>query len=108
MAEANNQSFPSGEFTAFSTAKMTYFLLVRPDLTRADIEAFFGPEDARYVALTQVPSVELHLPKTDAQVAVPGNLIAKFANGKYKVITQEYYRQNFNDPIADAKGDGIY
>ncbi|WP_054665018.1 hypothetical protein [Lacticaseibacillus camelliae] len=107
MADANDQSFPSGEFTAFSTAKMTYFMLVRADLTRADIEAFFG-DDARYVALTKVPSVELHLPQAEAQIAVPGNLIAKFANGKYKVITQAYYHQNFNEPIADANGQGIH
>lgn len=105
MAAASQ--FPRGEFTAFSTAKMTYFMLMREDTTRADIEAFFGA-DARYVALTPMPSVEIHIPKAEPQTAVPGNLIAKFVNGKYKVMTADYYDHNFNAPITDQDNEGIF
>jgi hypothetical protein len=30
----------------------------------------------------------------------PGEIVAKFPNGKYKVITVEYYQKNFNEPIV--------
>ncbi|WP_125706171.1 hypothetical protein [Lacticaseibacillus daqingensis] len=99
--------FPTGEFAAFSTAKMSYFLPVQNDITRATVDAFFG-DDAKFVALTPMPAVEIHIPHTEAQIATPGNLIAKFANGKYKVIDEAYYRKNFNDPLTDQDQNGIY
>ncbi|MFD1429145.1 MULTISPECIES: hypothetical protein [Lacticaseibacillus] len=99
-------SFPSGEFAAFSTAKMSYFLPMRADMTRSEIEQFFG-EDAKFVALTPMPTVELHLPDTKVQIAHPGDIIAHFINGKYKVISEEYYNKNFNAPIVDKDDHGM-
>ncbi|WP_262315910.1 hypothetical protein [Lacticaseibacillus parakribbianus] len=104
---AFESKFPGGEFAAFSTAKMSYFLPVRENIDRAAIDTFFG-SDAKFVALTPLPSVELHVPNSDAQIATPGDLIAKFANGKYKVMNETYYHKNFNDPITDPQDNGIF
>ncbi|WP_179396144.1 hypothetical protein [Lacticaseibacillus absianus] len=107
MSESTPTEFPKGEFAAFSTAKMSYFLPVRDDITREVVDAFFGA-DAKFVALTPVPAVEIHIPHTESQIATPGNLIAKFVNGKYKVIDADYYHKNFNAPLTDDDDQGIF
>ncbi|WP_390409074.1 hypothetical protein [Lacticaseibacillus jixiensis] len=98
MSDRTLNDFPQGAFTAFSTATMTYFLPVRPDLDDHTLVTFFGA-DAKNVRQSAT-GLTLRLPDAPPVRAKQGQIIARFKNGKYKVIDVDYYHKNFNDPLA--------
>lgn len=105
MADTVLSDFPTGMFAAFSTAKMSYFLPVRDQMAPATVAAFFGDDLPN---LTQNGSVlQLKLAGGGTLTAHSGDIIAKFKNGKYKVIDETYYEKNFNAPITDDDGNGL-
>lgn len=97
MSEVNVSEFPKGVFSAFSTAKMSHFLLIQPEFEAGTLEAFFGP-DAANVRHNE-SGLTLRLPDASPLRAKNGEIIARFTNGKYKVIDADYYHKNFNDPL---------
>lgn len=97
MSESSLSEFPQGAFSAFSTAKMSYFLPIRPNLEPAVLQAFFGA-DATNVRQSAT-GITLRTPDASPLRAKNGEIIAKFTNGKYKVIDVDYYHKNFNDPL---------
>ncbi|MCI1987013.1 MAG: hypothetical protein LKJ69_12115 [Lactobacillus sp.] len=99
MSDRTLTDFPQGAFTAFSTAQMTYFLPVHPGLDDRALAVFFGA-DTPNVRRTKT-GLSLRLPNAPAVQADNGELIAKFTNGKYKVINTDYYHKNFNDPLLE-------
>lgn len=106
---ASSSKLPDGPFAAFSTAKMSYFLPITAKTDQSELDAFFG-QDTSHVHLTQGstgPMVTLEFPGSKPQVAYTGNIIVGFTNGKYKVIDETYYHQNFYDPIVDKNEHGF-
>ncbi len=99
MSEQLLNDFPQGAFSAFSTAKMSHFLPVRPALDEHSLQSFFGA-DASNVRRTE-SGLSLRLPDAPPVRAKFGEIIVHSTNGKYKVIDQEYYHNNFNDPLPD-------
>jgi len=107
MSDSLNQNgFPNGEFAAFSTAQMSYFLPYTPNTSPADLNQFFG-QDILHVTITPNNDLEIALPDSEILLAHYDQLVAKFTNGKYKVIDADYYHKNFNDPIVDDRQHGI-
>jgi len=101
-----DQGFPNGEFAAFSTAKMSFFLPYTEQTSPADLNQFFGP-DILHISITNNHDLEIALPDSEIQLAHFGQIVAKFTNGKYKVIDADYYYKNFNAPIVDEHQHGI-
>lgn len=99
-------NFPTTEFAAFSTAKMTYFLPYTAKTSKETIEQFFGEDFGKKADIINHQLVVLG--SEGSSPVQEGRIIAKFTNNKYKVIDVNYYRRNFNDPIIDEKGQGIY
>lgn len=99
MSDQLLNEFPQGAFSAFSTAKMSHFLPVRRDLQEDTLRAFFGA-DASNVRRTD-EGLSLRLPGAASIRAQYGEIIVRFTNGKYKVVTVDYYHKNFNDPLAE-------
>ncbi|WP_407891593.1 hypothetical protein [Lacticaseibacillus sp. N501-2] len=97
MSVSQLSEFPQGPFSAFSIAKMSHFLPIRPDLDPEVLQTFFGP-DAANVRQSEA-GITLRLPDASPLRAKNGEIIARFTNGKYKVIDVDYYRKNFNDPL---------
>lgn len=106
MPESTRPTFPQGEFAAFSTAKMSHFLMLSTTLRDADISQFFG-DDEQYVSRGANGTLTLQLPDQPLIVGKSGELFARFVNGKYKVIDADYYFKNFNAPLADENDTGI-
>lgn len=103
---SQSAEFPTGEFTAFSTAKMSHFLLVQPGVPAATLSQFFG-ENAQYVTQAASGTLTLQLPGSPLLVGKVGDLFGRFANEKFKVISADYYHHNFNDPLTDEHDTGI-
>ena len=97
MSEYSLSEFPQGAFSAFSTAKMSHFLPIRPNLDPEVLRAFFGA-DAANIRQTAT-GLTLRTPDASPLRAKNGEIIARFTNGKYKVMDVDYYRKNFNDPL---------
>lgn len=106
MANQTQPEFPTGEFAAFSTAKMSHFLQVRQGLDDKALREFFGA-DGEYVTQAPTGTLTLQLPGAPLLVGKVGDLFARFANEKYKVISADYYHKNFNDPLTDDHDAGI-
>ncbi|KRO16262.1 hypothetical protein [Lacticaseibacillus saniviri] len=106
MADTPLTGFPEGEFAAFSTAKMSFFLPYTENTTPADLNQFFD-RDIIHVTITPDKQLEIALPDSEIQLASYGQILSKFTNGKYKVIDADYYHKNFNDPIVDQNDRGI-
>ncbi len=101
------QGFPKGEFAAFSTAKMTHFLPYSQETSTDDLKGFFG---ANYQDLTKTPigRLKIDIPNTEQLIVQYGEIIARFTNGKFKIIDSTYFHKNFNDPLVDEDEKGIY
>ena len=99
-------NFPTTEFTAFSTAKMSYFLPYTVKTTQETIRDFFGADFGKKADIINDQLVVLG--SEGWSPVQKGKIIAKFVNNKYKVIDVDYYRHNFNDPIIDESGMGIH
>ncbi|MFD1484986.1 hypothetical protein ACFQ5J_07065 [Lacticaseibacillus baoqingensis] len=99
MSDRTLADFPQGAFTAFSIAQMTYFLPVHPGLDDHSLTSFFR-EDTPNIRRTK-NGLSLRLPNAPAVQAHNGQIIARFTNGKYKVIDTDYYHKNFNDPLLE-------
>lgn len=98
---------PKGEFAAFSTAKMTHFLPYSHDTNTKDLKGFFG-DNFQYLTKTPIGRLKIEIPNTEPLIVQYGEIIARFANGKFKVIDSTYFHKNFNDPLVDEDEKGIY
>ncbi|HJE15359.1 MAG TPA: hypothetical protein K8W17_04700 [Lapidilactobacillus dextrinicus] len=98
--------FPTTEFAAFSTAKMSYFLPYTSLTTVEQIKTFFGEDFGKKADVVNDQLVVLG--SEGWEPVQKGLIIAKFTNNKYKIIDVDYYRRDFNDPIIDSEGKGIY
>jgi hypothetical protein len=102
----NLNGFPADEFAAFSTTKMAHFLPYTAATTPEMIKKFFGQDFGKKADLINNKLVVLG---GEGWSPVAFNtIIARFVNNKYKVMDVDYYRRNFNDPITDSDGAGIF
>ncbi|ERL66683.1 hypothetical protein [Schleiferilactobacillus shenzhenensis] len=105
MTDNTLAAFPQGEFAAFSTAQMAHFLPYRAGMSQQAIEEFFGADLG-----TKADFDSTHLIVFDHGRMLkvnPGEIVVKFPNGKYKVITVDYYNKNFNEPIVVDDDPGV-
>ncbi|WP_125604505.1 hypothetical protein [Lapidilactobacillus bayanensis] len=98
--------FPTTEFAAFSTAKMSYFLPYTSITKMEQIQIFFGEDFGKKADIINNQLVVLG--SEGWEPVQKGSIIAKFTNNKYKIIDVDYYHRDFNDPIIDSEGKGIY
>ena len=101
------QGFPKGEFAAFSTAKMTHFLPYSQETSTDDLKGFFGA-NYQYLTKTPIGRLKIDIPNTEQLIVQYGEIIARFTNGKFKIIVSTYFHKNFNDPLVDEDEKGIY
>lgn len=100
------QGFPKNEFAAFSTAKMSHFLPYSAATTPEMIKSFFGDDFGKKA---DIINHQLVILGSEGWAPVETNqIIARFANDKYKVMGVEYYQRNFNAPLTDINGDGLH
>lgn len=45
---------------------------------------------------------------TEQLIVQYGEIIARFTNGKFKIIDSTYFHKNFNDPLVDKDEKDIY